>query len=91
SSPPSSPRTILLGIVMSLGHGRLAAAAELSLTSHPGLGVASSGLFRGGVSASRIPALRLVDGVDRGERKLRKGQNRIKTGQKREAWRSREK
>nr|GFC37251.1 hypothetical protein [Tanacetum cinerariifolium] len=30
------------------------------------LGVASSGLFRGVVSASGIPALRLVDGVDRG-------------------------
>nr|GEX45873.1 hypothetical protein [Tanacetum cinerariifolium] len=41
------------------------AVAELSPTSYPGLGVASSGLFRGGVSASRIPALRLVDGVDR--------------------------
>nr|GEZ15452.1 DNA/RNA polymerase superfamily protein [Tanacetum cinerariifolium] len=43
----------------------LLVAAELSPTSHPGLGVASSGLFRGGVSASGIPALRLVDGVDR--------------------------
>nr|GFD44571.1 hypothetical protein [Tanacetum cinerariifolium] len=30
------------------------------------LGVASSGLFRGGVSASGIPALQLVDSVDRG-------------------------
>nr|GFD50416.1 hypothetical protein [Tanacetum cinerariifolium] len=41
----------------------LATAAELSPTSRPGLGVASSGLFRGSVSSSRIPALRLVDGV----------------------------
>nr|GFD35087.1 hypothetical protein [Tanacetum cinerariifolium] len=40
-------------------------AVKLSPTSHLGLGVASSGLFRGGVSASGIPALRLVDGVDR--------------------------
>nr|GFC98641.1 hypothetical protein [Tanacetum cinerariifolium] len=39
----------------------------LSPTSHPSLGVASSGLFRGGVSASGIPVLRLVDGVDRGK------------------------
>nr|GFA12585.1 ribonuclease H-like domain-containing protein [Tanacetum cinerariifolium] len=41
------------------------AAAELSLTSHPGLGVVISGLFRGCVSASGILALWLVDGVDR--------------------------
>nr|GFD43009.1 hypothetical protein [Tanacetum cinerariifolium] len=49
-----------------VGPGRLAAAAELSPTLHPGLGVASSSLFQGSVSASGIPALRLVDGVDRG-------------------------
>nr|GEW46631.1 hypothetical protein [Tanacetum cinerariifolium] len=50
---------------LPVGPDHLAAAVELSPTSHPGLGVSSSGLFRGGVSASRIPALRLVDGVDR--------------------------
>ncbi|GJQ98760.1 hypothetical protein Tco_0521745 [Tanacetum coccineum] len=47
-----------------------AAAAELSNslppTSHPGLGVVSSNLFRGGVSASGISALRLVNGAGRG-------------------------
>ncbi|GJT36734.1 retrovirus-related pol polyprotein from transposon TNT 1-94 [Tanacetum coccineum] len=42
------------------------AAAELSPTSHLGLGVVSSSLFRGGVSASGISALRLVDGVGSG-------------------------
>nr|GFC58769.1 hypothetical protein [Tanacetum cinerariifolium] len=42
-----------------------AAATELSLTSHLGLGVVSSSLFRGGVSASGISSLRLVDGTGR--------------------------
>ncbi|GKF98620.1 hypothetical protein Tco_0297403, partial [Tanacetum coccineum] len=47
-----------------MGPGCLAvAAAELSPISHPGLGVVSSSLFRGGVSASGISALWLVDGA----------------------------
>nr|GEZ23990.1 hypothetical protein [Tanacetum cinerariifolium] len=53
--------------VVTVGPGRLAAPAELSPSSHPGLGVASSGLFRGGVLALGILALWPVDGVDRGE------------------------
>nr|GEZ44375.1 hypothetical protein [Tanacetum cinerariifolium] len=56
-------QSILRAIV---GHGCLAAtAAKLFLTSHPGLGAVSSSLFRGDVSASRISALRLVDGTCR--------------------------
>ncbi|GKF80659.1 hypothetical protein Tco_0239261 [Tanacetum coccineum] len=62
---------ILLSVSRSLvsivGTGCLAAAAaELSPISHPGLGVVSSSLFRGDVSASGISALRLVDGAGRG-------------------------
>ncbi|GKG63363.1 hypothetical protein Tco_0640858, partial [Tanacetum coccineum] len=38
-----------------------AAAAKHSPTLHPCLGVVSSSLFRGGVLASGISALRLVD------------------------------
>ncbi|GJS44100.1 hypothetical protein Tco_0569143 [Tanacetum coccineum] len=50
-----------------VGPGCLAAAAaELSPTSHPGLGEVNSSLFRGEVSASGISALRLVDGVGSG-------------------------
>ncbi|GKF27208.1 hypothetical protein Tco_0083102, partial [Tanacetum coccineum] len=56
---------ILLSVSQSLvsivGPGCFAAAAELSPTSHSGLGVVSSSLFRGDVSASGISALRLVD------------------------------
>ncbi|GKD55487.1 hypothetical protein Tco_1288874 [Tanacetum coccineum] len=49
------------------GPGCLAtAAAELFPTSQLGLGVVSSSLFRGGVSALGISALRLVDGASRG-------------------------
>nr|GFA49399.1 putative reverse transcriptase domain-containing protein [Tanacetum cinerariifolium] len=40
---------------------------------------------------SRIPLVKVRWNSKRGKRKPRKGQNRIKTGQKREAWRSREK
>nr|GFB93741.1 hypothetical protein [Tanacetum cinerariifolium] len=49
-----------------VGPGYLtAAAAELSRTSHPGLGVLSNSLFRGDVSASEILAPWLVDGTGR--------------------------
>ncbi|GJX49638.1 hypothetical protein Tco_0276483 [Tanacetum coccineum] len=39
---------------------------NISPTSHPGLGVVSSSLFRGGVLASGISALWLVDGAGSG-------------------------
>ncbi|GKB42105.1 hypothetical protein Tco_0887047, partial [Tanacetum coccineum] len=57
-------QSILRAIV---GHGCLAAAtSELSPTSHPGIGAVSSSIFQGGVLASGILALRLVDGAGSG-------------------------
>nr|GEX74353.1 reverse transcriptase domain-containing protein [Tanacetum cinerariifolium] len=49
-----------------VGPGCLTTVIELSPTSHPGLGAVSSSLFRGGVSALGISAIRLVDGTGRG-------------------------
>ncbi|GKA59608.1 hypothetical protein Tco_0758921 [Tanacetum coccineum] len=56
-------------MIDSMGHSGswlLRSSTDSSPTSHPGLGVVSSSLFRGGVSASRISALRLVDGAGSG-------------------------
>ncbi|GKA82876.1 hypothetical protein Tco_0789624 [Tanacetum coccineum] len=49
-----------------------AAATELSLTTSLGVGVVSSHLFQGGMSASGMSALRIVDGAGNGIGKGRK-------------------
>nr|GEY30818.1 zinc finger, CCHC-type [Tanacetum cinerariifolium] len=62
---PPGHRDVVNKTSNSLYYEHLPAAAELSPTSYPGLGAVSSSLFRGGVSALGISAMRLVDGTGR--------------------------
>ncbi|GJS57531.1 hypothetical protein Tco_0652315 [Tanacetum coccineum] len=57
------PDVVVLHYPLALAKTSTLLAAELSPISHSGLGVVSSSLFRGGVSASEISAMRLVDGI----------------------------